>query len=148
MIRRRASAYLSPRRGLHPHARLFRTAEPNAAGRGAVVLLCLTGAGIAHGAARSSGSARNAAAPVGALVCLIALVAADRRRWGRMETGYSWTDDPEDIARAGALLQRRGVPVRVDADHESGPRLRYRNRDARQVRRELHRAGVPAPPPR
>ena len=146
MIRRRASAYLSPRRGFHPRARLFRTAELNAAGWGAVVLLCLTGAGITHGAARASGSASNAAAPVGALACLIALVAADRRRWGGMETGYSWTDDPEDIARAGALLQRRGVPVRVDTDYEGGPRIRYRNRDARQVRRELHRAGVPAPP--
>jgi hypothetical protein len=62
-----------------------------------------------------------------------------------METGYSWTDDPEDVARTATLLQRQGVPVRVDID-DGRPRLRYRNRDARRVRRELHRAGVPPPP--
>jgi hypothetical protein len=65
-----------------------------------------------------------------------------------METGYSWTDDPEDVARMAALLRRRGVPVRVDTDDERGPRLRYRNRDARRVRRELRRAGVVLPPSR
>src|SRR4051812_36535545 len=142
MIRRRASAYLSRRRGLHLRPRLLRTAELNAAGWGAVVLLSLAGAGIAHGAARASGSTSKALAPVGALACLVALVAADRRRWGRMETSYSWTRDPDDVARIGVLLQRHGVPVRVDTDDERGPRLRYRNRDARRVRRELHRAGV------
>ena len=146
VICRRASAYLSPRRGFHPRVRLLRTAELNAAGWGTVVLLSLTGAGIAHVAARASGSTSKAAAPVGALSCLVALVAVDRRRWGRMETGYSWTDDPEDVARTAALLQRHGVPVRVDMDNERGPRLRYRNRDARQVRRELQRAGFVLPP--
>jgi hypothetical protein len=148
VIRSRASAYLSPRRGFHPRARLLRTAELNAAGWAAVVLLSLAGAGIAHVAARASGSTSKAAAPVGALTCLVALVAVDRRRWGRMETGYSWTDDPEAIARMAALLQRHGVPVRGDTDGERGPRLRYRNRDARRVRRELRRAGVVLPPSR
>jgi hypothetical protein len=146
MIRRRAAAYLLPRRGFHPRPRLLRTAELNAAGWGAVVLLSLAGAGVAHVAARVSGSTSKAPAPVGALACLVALVAADRQRWGRMETGYSWTDDPEDVVRTGVLLQRHGVPVRVDTDDQRGPRLRYRNRDARRVRRELHRAGVSPPP--
>jgi hypothetical protein len=142
----RATVYLSSRRRFHPRLRLLRTAELNAAGWGAVVLLSLAGAGIAHVAARVRGSTSKAPAPVGALACLVALVAEDRRRWGRMETGYSWTDDPQDVVRTGVLLQRHGVPVRVDTDDERAPRLRYRNRDARQVRRGLHRAGV-APPP-
>jgi hypothetical protein len=146
VIRRRAAVYLSRRRGLHPRPRLLRTAELNAAGWGAVVVLSLAGAGIAHVAARMSGSTSKAPAPVGALACLVALVAADRRRWGRMETGYSWTDDPEDVVRTGVLLQRHGVPVRVDTDDERAPRLRYRNRDARRVRRGLQRVGISPPP--
>jgi hypothetical protein len=148
VIRNSASAYLSPRRGFHRRARLLRTAALNAAGWAAVVLLSLAGAGIAHAAARASSSTSKAAAPVGALACLVALVAVDRHKWGRMETSYSWTDDPEDVARMAALLQRHAVPVRGDMDDERGPRLRYRNRDARRVRRELRRAGVVLPPSR
>jgi hypothetical protein len=118
----------------------------NAVGWGAVALLCLTGAGLGFAAARLTGSTGEVAALAGAVLALIALVVADRRRWGRTKTSFSWGDDPEAVVRAGETLRRHGISVELETDHEGRPRLRYRNRDARKVRRAMTRAGVVLPP--
>ena len=131
-------------RSFRPH--VWRTVELNPAGWAAVALLGLVGAAAGHALARAVGRFGAAGAPLGALTVFTALLVGDRRRWGRMETGYSWTEDAAAIERAAAALRRDGVDVHVDTDPDGASRLRYRNRDAARVRRGLHGAGFPAPP--
>jgi hypothetical protein len=143
---RRYSQYVAapPRR--FRRLQLFRGVTLNAVGRGAVILLCLAGAGVAYLAGRVTGSAGTVTAPAGALAAFIAVVMLDRRRWGRLETSFSWGDDPDAVVRATVALQWQGLPVWLEVDPDGRPRLRYRNRDGRRVRRALARAGVPIRP--
>jgi hypothetical protein len=130
----------------HPRRRHpLLTARLNAVGWLAVGLACL-GAGAAGAVlARLTGWSRGWSALLGASCVPVALVIADRRRWGQMTTSYSWTDDLAEVERGAASLRRAGVRVDVENDDESGPRLRYRNRDAGRVRTVLAAAGVVVP---
>jgi hypothetical protein len=121
---------------------MFRGARLNAVGWIVVVLLGVAGAAVGYGVSRAVGWPVIPTAVVGALICLAALVVADRRRWGGLETGYSWGSDPAAVGRVGADLQQQGLPVRVDIDVDGRCVLHYRNRDGRRVRSALSRAGV------
>jgi hypothetical protein len=140
--RRYASYRRSPWRRPYVKPRLFRSVRLNSVGWLAVAALCLAGAGAGYGVGRVVGLPRGASPVVGTLLGLITLVAVDRRRWGRLETGFSWGNDPDAVMRVGTELQRQGVPVQLEVDHDSRVRLRYHNRDAGQVRRALNRFGV------
>jgi hypothetical protein len=140
----RSSSYLSSRRIRH-HRGLFRTAQLNIVGRAAVAGLCLAGAGIGFVSSRASGVPAWVAAPAGGAAALLGLVAADRRKWGTMETVYAWTEDATEVERVADLIERDGVAVRVDIDEQGQARLRYLNRDGRRIRRIFRRAGIPQP---
>jgi hypothetical protein len=94
---------------------------------------------------RASGVRAWVAAPAGGAAVLLVLVAADRRKWGTMETGYAWTGDAAEVERVADLIERDGVTVRVDIDEEGQAKLRYLNCDERRIRRIFHRAGIPPP---
>jgi hypothetical protein len=140
----RSSSYLFSRRIRH-HRGLFRTAQLNIVGRAAVAGLCLAGAGIGLVSTRASGVRAWVAAPAGGAAVLLVLVAADRRKWGTMETGYAWTGDAAEVERVADLIERDGVTVRVDIDERGQAKLRYVNRDGRRIRRIFQRAGIPPP---
>jgi hypothetical protein len=82
---------------------------------------------------------------IGALLCLGALVVVDRRRWGRLWTGYSWGDTPQATERVGAELKRRGLAVETRMDSFGGVSLCYRHRDGRRVARALTQLGIRPP---
>jgi hypothetical protein len=82
---------------------------------------------------------------IGALLCLVTLVVVDRRRWGRLWTGYSWGDTPEATESAGRELKRRGLVVATRMYPDGRLGLRYRNRDGRRVARALSQLGIRPP---
>jgi hypothetical protein len=65
----------------------------------AVAGLCLAGVGIGVALTRASGVAAWVAAPAGGAAVLLVVVAADRRKWGTMETGCGWTEDAVVVLR-------------------------------------------------
>jgi hypothetical protein len=140
----RSVAYVSSRR-IRRHRGLFRTAQLNIVGWAAAAGLCLAGVGIGVASTRASGVAAWVAAPAGGAAVLLVVVAADRRKWGTMETGYGWTEDAVEVERVADLIERDGVTVRMDTDELGQKMLRYFNRDGRRVGRILRRAGI-APP--
>ncbi|MGI5215939.1 hypothetical protein [Plantactinospora sp. CA-290183] len=139
---RRFAFYRSSRwGGYRGRVRLFRSVRLNAIGWAAVVLVCLVGGGVGYGAGRAIAAPQLAGSLAGALGGLAVLVGVDRRRWGRLETGVFWGEDPDEVARIGAELQQRGLPVAAWTDVNGCRSLRYRNRDARRVRRALRGLG-------
>src|SRR5687768_1408827 len=74
---------------------LFRSAQLNPVGWAAVAALCLAGAAIGYGISSLVGWPVRVWPVIGALLCLTTLVVMDRRRWGRVWSGYSWGDTPE-----------------------------------------------------
>jgi hypothetical protein len=80
-------------------------------------------------------------AAVGPVIVVIALLVADRRKWSRMETSLSFTDDAARVRAVVDRLVARGLPVVVD-EEVGRPRLRYRNRDAARVRAALADLGI------
>ena len=145
MDRRLVSYRRSTWRRFYVRLRLFRSVRLNAVGWLAVALLCLACAGAGYGVGRFIGLPSAASPLVGTLLGLITFVAVDRWRWGRLETGFSWGSDPDAVTRVGTELQRQGVPVQPEVDHDGRARLRYQNRHARYVRRALNRLGVRLP---
>jgi hypothetical protein len=81
------------------------------------------------------------AAFVGALAVFVAVVVADRRRWRRSWTGYSWSGTPEEVRLVGEELRRAGLEV----EFEERGGIRVRNRDRRRVRRVLIGLGIRPP---
>jgi hypothetical protein len=82
---------------------------------------------------------------IGALLSLVALVVADRRKWGRIWTAYSWGDSPEATQRVAVELKRSGLPVDTTTHPDGRVHLRYRIRDGRRVARALHHLGIRPP---
>ena len=141
-MRPRTSGYLSP--GRRPRRSVLRSAQLNAVGHAALAGACL-GAGLLTAfALQVTGWPLPLRAAVGPVVVLTALVVADRRKWARMETSFSFTDDPAELRGVGARLVARGLPVRIDTD-DRGPRLSYRNRDAARVQAALAELGITMP---
>jgi hypothetical protein len=134
--------YLS-RRGPRPRP-FLRTAQLNAVGWSALAGVCLVAGVLTALTLRATGWHPALRGAVGAVGVLAALVVADRRKWGRMETGFSFTDDAVELRRVGNRLIAQGLPVRVD-EEQWGPRLRYRHRDARRVHAALAELGIVTP---
>ena len=82
---------------------------------------------------------------IGALLCLSTLVVVDRRRWGRLWTGYSWGGTPQATEGVSAELKRRGLAVETRTNSVGGVSLRYRHRDGRRVARVLTELGIRPP---
>jgi hypothetical protein len=138
----RDTACLSFAGGRRRRWRPFRTADLNAAGWTAVGGLCAA-AGLA--ASRHRNVSAWILVPAGALATFAAVVAADRRRWSHMRTSYSWTDDPDEVRRTAARLERAGIDASAGTDGPGRPTLRYLNRDHRRVTRAFRNAGLPPP---
>jgi hypothetical protein len=133
--------YLFRRR--RPAPPFLRTAQLNAVGFAALGGVCLAAGVVTALALRTTGWSLASSAAVGPLVVLVGLVVADRRKWARMESSFSFTDDAAELRRVGNRLIAQGLPVRVDDDPE--PRLRYRNGDARRVYAALAELGIVTP---
>jgi hypothetical protein len=119
----------------------LRTARLNAVGYAALAGACLV-AGVVSGLTLApTGWRLLLRVVVGPLVVLVALVIADRRKWGRMETSFSFTDDVATMRAVADRLTARGLPVTLD-EERGGPSLRYRNRDAKQVHAALADLGI------
>jgi hypothetical protein len=131
--------YLSRRRP--PRPSLLRTAQLNRVGSAALAGVCLLAGVLTAPALGRTGWPPPVRAAVGPVVVVLGLVLADRRKWGRTETGFSFTDEAADVHRVGDQLVARGLPVRVE-ERERSPRLRYRNKDARRVHAALADLGI------
>lgn len=125
--------------------RLFRSAQLNLFGWMAVAALCLIGAATGYGIGSLAGGPVAVWLVIGAVLCPVMLVVVDRRRWGRLWTGYSWDDTPEATESAGRELKRRGLAVTTTMSRDGRIALRYRNRDGRQVARALSQLGIHPP---
>lgn len=137
-VDRRYAVYRTSRwHGRRGRVRLLRSVRLNGVGWFAVGLLCVVGVGVGYGVGRVVDLPVSASSLAGGLFGLVVVVGADRRRWGRLETGLSWGADPDVVSRVAANLQRHGVPVRLWTDPQGNRSLRYYNRDARRVRRVL-----------
>jgi hypothetical protein len=123
---------------------VLRTARLNAVGYAALAGACLVAGFVSGLALAPTGWRLLLRVVVGPLVVLVALVIADRRKWGRMETGFSFTDDVATTRAVADRLTARGLPVTLDVD-QWGPSLRYRNRAAARVRAALADLGVRGP---
>jgi ABC-type xylose transport system permease subunit len=146
-MRRRYAQYRPSRWGRQRlrRYRLFRTAQLNPVGWAAVAALCLIGAATGYAIGVVVGWPVGVWLVIGALLCLSTLVVVDRRRWGRLWTGYSWGDNPQAAERVGAELKRRGLAVETRTDCVGGVSLRYRHRDGRRVARALTELGIRPP---
>ncbi len=118
----------------------LRTARLDAVAYAALAGACLV-AGFVNLALAPTGWRLLLRVVVGPLVVLVALVIADRRKWGRMETGFSFTDDVATMRAVADRLTARGLPVTL-GEERGGPSLRYRNRDAKQVHAALADLGI------
>ena len=74
----------------------------------------------------------------------MAIVWADRRRWRRTWTGYTWSGTAGAVRQVAGELRREGIAVEVE-ERPHGTGIRYRNRDRRRVARTLVALGVPPP---
>jgi hypothetical protein len=124
---------------------LFRTARLNLVGWAAVAALCLVGAATGYAISVLVGWPVAVWPVIGILLCLGTLVVVDRRRWGRLWTGYSWGATPQATEGVGTELKRRGLEVETRTDSVGGVSLRYRHRDARRVARVLTELGIRPP---
>ncbi|MEO8517920.1 MAG: hypothetical protein ABI438_01980 [Dermatophilaceae bacterium] len=144
---RRDAPYLRLRSGKpRRRRRMFRTAKLNIVGRAAVLGLCLAGAGLGLAAGRLSGLPVAVTAMVAALLPLVLLVAADRRKWGAMLTAYGWGGTEDEVSAVAAELLRRGVVANVEIwreDEDDSVSLQYRNADADVVATVLAQQGIP-----
>jgi hypothetical protein len=125
---------------------MFRTARLNIVGWAAVVGSCLAAAGLGFALGRLSGLPIAVTAPAAALLALALLVAADRRKWRAMLTGYGWGGTEAEVAAVAAELLRRGVVASVEIWREGeddSVSLQYRNVDAGVVATVLAEQGIP-----
>ena len=120
---------------------VLRTARLNAVGHAALAGACLVAGFVSGLAPAPAGWPLVLRVVVGPVVVLVTLVVADRRKWGRMETGFSFTDDVATVRAVADRLTARGLPVTLD-EERGGPSLRYRNRDAKQVHAALADLGI------
>jgi hypothetical protein len=135
------SARLSPGR---VRARPFlRTARLNAVGYSALVGACLVAAVVSALALRATGWPQGLRAGVGPLVVVLALLGADRRKWARMETSFSFSDDARDLRSIADRLAAQNLPATVEVDGRVLV-LRYRNGDAARVHAALDGLGIRA----
>lgn len=125
--------------------RLFRSVELNAVGWAAAAALCLAGAAAGYAVSLLIGWPVAVGPVIGTLLSLVALVVADRRRWGRLWTEYSWDDSPEATQRVCLTLKRLGLPVEMTTYPDGQVRLRYRHRDGKRVATALSRLGIRPP---
>jgi hypothetical protein len=133
------TADLSPGR---PRPRPFlRTARLNAAGYAALAAACLVAAAVGALALSATGWPLPVRDLVGPVVVVLALVVADRHKWSRMETGFSFTDDGRDMRPIADRLVEQGIPASVDAERGTLS-LRYRNGDAKRVHAALAEMGI------
>jgi hypothetical protein len=132
------SAHLS--RGRVRARSFLRTARLNVVGYAALIGACLVAAVGSASALRTTGWPPVLRAAVGPVVVVLVLVAADRRKWSRMETSFSFTDDPAELRTVADRLLAQGLPVRVEEDQ--GPAITYRHRDARRVHAALRQLGI------
>jgi hypothetical protein len=144
-VQRGYAEYRPSRRRRLGRVRLFRSVRFNAVGWAAVAALCLLGAAAGYGVSRLTGWPAAVSPVIGALLCLVALVVADRRNWGRVWTGYSWGDSPETTQRVATELKHLGLPVETTTCPDGRVQLRYRNRDGRRVAQALRHLGVRPP---
>jgi len=119
----------------------LRTARLDAVGYGALVAACLVAAPVGALALGATGWPLPVRDLVGPLVVVLALLVADRRKWARMQTSFSFTDDVATMRAVADQLTARGLPVTLDVERW-GPSLRYRNRDAKRVHAALHDLGI------
>jgi hypothetical protein len=133
------AAYLSP--GHRRRRPFLRTARLDLVGFGALGAACLVAGALTALALRATGWPLSVRAAVGPVIVVIALLVADRRKWSRMETSLSFTDDAARVRAVVDRLVARGLPVVVD-EEVGRPRLRYRNRDAARVRAALADLGI------
>ena len=146
-MRRRYAEYrpfTSGRRRLRRYG-LFRSARLNLVGWMAVAALCLVGAATGYGIGLLVRGPVAVWLVIGALLCLVPLVAVDRRRWGQLWTGYSWGDTPEAMRRVARELGQRGLMVATRTYPDGRVGLHYRNRDGRRVARALSQLGIRPP---
>lgn len=124
--------------------RILRTARLNIVGRTAVAGGCLIAAGLGLAAGRLLGLPVAATAPVGGLLPLAILAAADRRRWRAMLSTYGWGGTAVEVSAVAVELLGRGVVANV-AMHEDddSASLSYRNADADVVSTVLAEHGIP-----
>ena len=126
----------------HRRPRSFlRTTQLNAVGYAALAGACLVAGFVSGLAPAPAGWPLVLRVVVGPVVVLVALLIADRRKWGRMETGFSFTDDVATMRAVADRLTARGLPVTLD-EERGGPSLRYRNRDAKRVHAALADLGI------
>ena len=142
----------------------LRTATLNAVGWSALLGLCLlTGVvGVVTAGALSLPRPLGAAC---AVIPLIGVVVADRRRWARMETGFGWGGSAVGVARIVAELESQGIRARVETSATASAwgeraqfgsrepvvetaQLCYCNRDAGAVAELLRQHGIRPPDPR
>ncbi len=119
----------------------LRTARLNAVGWAALVAVCALAGLIAIVLLRATGWPLPVRAVLGAAVVVLGLIVVDRRKWGRMETSFSFTDAVATMRAVAERLTARGLPVTLD-EESGGPSLRYRNRDAKQIHAALADLGI------
>ena len=123
---------------------MFRTARLNIVGWAAVVGSCLAAAGLRFAAGRLFGLPIAVTAPAAALLPLVLLVAADRRKWRAMLAGYGWGGTEAEVSAVAAALLRRGVVANVEIwGEDESASLQYRNADADVVATVLAEYGIP-----
>ena len=123
---------------------MFRTARLNIVGWAAVLGSCLAAAGLGFAAGRLSGLPIAVTAPAAALLPLVLLVAADRRKWRAMLAGYGWGGTEAEVSAVAAELLRRGVVANVEIwGEDESVSLQYRNADAGVVATVLAELGIP-----
>ncbi|MGX7675620.1 hypothetical protein [Plantactinospora sp. DSM 117369] len=144
-VQRRYAEYRPSKRHRLGRCRLFRSVELNAAGWAAAAALCLAGAAAGWAVSLLIGWPIVVGLVIGTLLSLVALVVADRRRWGRVWTEYSWGESPEITERVGRRLKQLGLPVETTMYPEGRVGLRYRHRDGRRVATALGRLGIRPP---
>jgi len=144
-VQRRYAEYRPSKRRRLGRCRLFRSVEFNAVGWAAAAALCLAGAAVGCAVSLLIDWPTVVGLVIGTMLCLVALVVADRRRWGRVWTEYSWGDSPETTESVGMKLKRLGLPVETTIYPDGRVRLRYRHRDGRRVAMALSRLGIRPP---
>ncbi|GAA6525993.1 hypothetical protein IDVR_17890 [Intrasporangium sp. DVR] len=148
------------REGRSPRRPWLRTAQLNLAGWSALLGLCAA-AGIAGVLLVRAIDLPGWWGSSLALLPVVIVLVADRRRWAAMETSFVWSASVADVARIADELRSRGVDTevrpdprydqpwwdRIDSpvDAEPTASLVYRNRHAATVRTVLRAHGVDVP---
>lgn len=139
----------------------LRTARLNVVGWSALLGACLVVAALGIATTTALGWPRALGA-AGAVIPVVAVVFADRRRWARMETSVDWGGSVEEVARIADELAAEEVHARVRPDVPGPPwrvradpfhdkaeartvALEYRNGDVDVVRKKLREHNVRPP---